>query len=193
MRPDEADHDRRLNEARDRTDVFLDELDHLGIEDVELVSLPSRDAAGRAAARSAAVEAAERAGRGRLLSESRELARRRVIVMYDRNMYQPTWAGLNWGRSLGTVEDRVAVAAAVEDAAIGTVALDLISEDQARELLEPLRLIVAIHASHVPPRSQFAARGWTGRIGVLLFLGIVASFASFSERISGTSGGSPSS
>ena len=75
--------------------------------------------------------------------------------MYDRNMYQPTWAGLNWGRSLGTIEDRVAVAAAVEDAAIGTVATDVAMPADVDALLDPLRLLVSMHPDETP-RSEFA-------------------------------------
>jgi hypothetical protein len=108
--------------------------------------------------------------------------------MYDRNAYQPTWAGLNWGRSLGTVEDRVAVAAAVEDAAIGTVALGLIPADAAEELLEPLRRVVSMHPTDAPPRSQFAGTSWTARIGAVLFLAFVATTVSVLGLYFGTIG-----
>ena len=160
-------------DARVRVDQFLAELDHVGIEDVGLVSLPAADVAARGPARSAAVSAAEQAGLGPYLAETREKARARVVRMYDRNAYQPTWAGLNWGRSLGTIEDRVTVAAAVEDAAIGTVAADVASADAVEELLEPMRLLIAMHPGETP-RSQFAGTSWTARTGAVLFLVFVA-------------------
>jgi hypothetical protein len=165
---------RRLADARARVERFLAELDHVGIEDVALVSLPAADVAARASARSTAVTAAGAAGLGPYLTKTREDVRARVIRMYDRNMYQPTWAGLNFGRSLGTIEDRVAVAAAFEDAAIGTVAMDVVSADVTEELAEPMRLLIAMHPNE-PPRSQFAGTRWTARIGALLFLVFVAS------------------
>ncbi len=164
---------RRLDDARLRVERFLEELDHLGIEDVALVSLPSDGAAERTPAREAAAAACVAAGLGPLLEETRETARTRVVRMYDRNVYQPTSAGLNWGRSLGTSEDRVAVAAAVEDAAIGTVAADVAMADEVEALLEPMGLLTAMHPDETP-RSQFAGTGWTARVGALLFLVFVA-------------------
>ena len=165
---------RPLSDARVRVDQFLAELDHVGIEDVGLVSLPAADVAARGPARSAAVSAAGEAGLGPYLAETREKARAHVVRMYDRNAYQPTWAGLNWGRSLGTIEDRVAVAAAVEDAAIGTVAMDATDADVVEELLEPMRLLVSMHPDETS-RSPFAGTRWTARTGALLFLVFVAS------------------
>ena len=159
--------------ARVRVDQFLAELDHVGIEDVGLVSLAAADVAARGTARSIAVAAAGEAGLGPYLVETREKARAHVVRMYDRNAYQPTWAGLNWGRSLGTIEDRVAVAAAVEDAAIGTVAMDVAGADVSDELLEPMRLLISMHPSETS-RSQFAGTSWTARVGAVLFLVFVA-------------------
>ena len=131
--------------------------------------MPHDGAAERTPAREAAAAACVAAGLGPLLDATREKARTRVIRMYDRNMYQPTWAGLNWGRSLGTVEDRVAVAAAVEDAAIGTVAADVATADEVETLLEPMRLLAAMHPDETP-RSEFAGTRWTARVGAVLFL-----------------------
>lgn len=163
----------RLTNTRVRVERFLEELDHLGIEDVALVSLPHDGAGERTPEREAAAAACVAAGLGALLDETREKARNRIIRMYDRNLYQPTWAGLNWGRSLGTVEDRVAVAAAVEDAAIGTVAMDVAPPEDVEMLLEPLRLLTTMHPDE-RPRSEFAGTGWTARIGAVLFLAFVA-------------------
>jgi hypothetical protein len=165
--------DDRLVAARQRVEAFIEDLDHVGIEDVGLVSLPASDTAARSPARQAAVSACEAAGLGRCLADAREQARTRVIRMYDRNSYQPTWAGLNWGRSLGTVEDRVAIAAAIEDAAIGTVATGVSPPDIVETLLEPMRLVVSLHVTD-GPRSQFAGTGWTIRTGAVLYLLFVA-------------------
>jgi len=162
-----------LTTAQRRAAEFLERLDHLGIEDVALVSLPPEGAAERTPAREAAVAECAAAGLGPLLDSTREKARARVIRMYDRNMYQPTWAGLNWGRSLGTVEDRVAVAAAIEDAAIGTVAMDVAMAADVDALLEPMRMLVAMHPDETP-RSEFAGTRWTARVGAVLFLLFVA-------------------
>ena len=165
--------ERRLADAQVRVDAFMATLDHVGIEDVGLVSLPGADIAARAPARAQAVAAAEEAGLGPYLIKAREKARAHVVRMYDRNAYQPTWAGLNWGRSLGTIEDRVAIAAAIEDAVIGTVAMDVMSPEVTERLLEPMRLLTSMHPGE-EPRSQFAGTSWTARTGAVLFLVFVA-------------------
>ena len=168
-----ADTDQRLADARQRVERFFAELDHLGIEDVTSVSLPHEGAGERTPPREAAADACVAAGLGPLLDETREQARSWVIRLYDRNMYQPTRAGLNWGRSLGTIEDRIAVAAAVEDAAIGTVAKDVALAADSKALLEPLRMLVAMHPDEMQ-RNEFAGTRWTARIGAVLFLVFVA-------------------
>jgi hypothetical protein len=151
-----ADQDRRLADARQRVERFLEELDHLGIEDVALVSLPHDGAGERTPSRETAAATCVAAGLGPFLTETREKARTRIIRMYDRNMYQPTWAGLNWGRSLGTV------------------AMDVAPPEDVETLLEPLRLLAAMHPDETP-RSEFAGTRWTARIGAILFLIFVAS------------------
>ena len=171
--PNASDPDEIVDAARLRVEQFLEDLDRVGIEDIATVSLPMSDTAARTPARSAAVRAAEEARLGPLLAEARAAARDRIVRMYDRNAYQPTWAGLNWGRSLGTTEDRVAVAAAAEDAAIGTVAIDVVPEEVANALLEPMRLLMATHPDDAPS-SPYAGPGWAPRLGGAIALGLTA-------------------
>src|SRR5262249_40966325 len=56
---------------------------------------------------------------------------------------EPTWFGLNWGRSLARSEDRAALVQAVEDAAMAAVVADLVPDDAAA-LAEPFELVASM-------------------------------------------------
>ena len=66
-------------------------------------------------------EAAQRTGREALVEEARGAARRAVMTRYSAGALQPTFIGLNWGVSQGTVESRVAIAETLADAAAAAV------------------------------------------------------------------------
>ena len=96
-------------------------------EDVQRISLPlpdepRRDALGRAVAAAAA------AGRSDVLAGTRSALRHEALVRYRRAMLRPTWVGLNWGVSSGTVDDRMAIVAALDEAAVLAVTEDLLDE-----------------------------------------------------------------
>ena len=111
-----------------RIDALKGVVAGLDREDVQRISLPLPDDARRAAL-ARAVAAAEAAGRGPELAGLRARMRREAFVRYDRALLRPTWLGLNWGLSSGTSEDRVAVAAALDEAAVLVIADDLLTEE----------------------------------------------------------------
>jgi len=110
-----------------RIDALKGVVAALDREDVQRISLPLPDDARRAAL-ARAVAAAEAADRGPELAGLRKRMRHEAFVRYDRALLRPTWLGLNWGLSSGTSEDRAAVAAALDEAAVLAIADDLLSE-----------------------------------------------------------------
>jgi len=151
-------------------------------EDVQRISLPLPDDARRTAL-GRAVAAAARAGRGEALTKLRRTMHHEAFVRYDRAILRPTWLGLNWGVSSGTSEDRVAIAAAFDEAAVLAITDDLLDEDD-RDVLgwaPELLLGSAAHAGDTgslahalpnDPRGQ-AATAAAAVGGLVLGVGII--------------------
>jgi hypothetical protein len=95
-----------------------------------------------------------RAGLEDLLVEARARFRDWLELAYNRGGYDPTPIGLNWGRTLGSVTDRVDVFRTVDDAVLATVARELISEDDRRTLFEPYARMLALRPER---RARWAA------------------------------------
>jgi hypothetical protein len=156
-------------------------------EDLQRIALPLPDAARRAA-RDRAIEAATVAGHGDLLEEGRAEIRRRVIDEYAAAGYRPTWLGLNWSVSTGRPMDRVALAAALDDAAVAAIAADLIPADDIAELTWPYERLAGQATGGPPPESlAFALRSSSGRLAaagfVVVVLGLSAFLATGSEGL----------
>jgi hypothetical protein len=134
-----------------RLDAFLARLDRLGLEDLRLIALPLPDAGVRAALLDHVDHVAGEAGRRRLVDEARTRTRAAIERTYARHQYEPTWAGLNWGRSLGTTSDRIGLALAAEDAAVASVMSDLLDEDTAAALAEPFEHAAGMAGSTTTP------------------------------------------
>jgi hypothetical protein len=141
-----ADDPRPAAEAR--VAAFLAELDQLEADIVSRLGMaassetPERDAARREAfalARAAGLEATVRDARATV----RETLRRRM----DEGSYRPTMVGLNWGISAGTVEDRVAIAKAAEDAVTAVVVEPFASVEVLTELTSAFDLVDRGHAA----------------------------------------------
>jgi hypothetical protein len=165
-----------LDRAADRLEAFLARLDRLGLEDLRLLALPVPDAEERAALLAEIGEAAAAAGRTALVEEARERARGAIVTAYDRHVYDPTWVGLNWGRSLGTTKDRLGLMVAAEDAAMAAVMSDLIDEDLVASLAEPLERAAGMTGATTTPSLSLdrpGPQGWLLRI-VFVFTAIVA-------------------
>ena len=79
-------------------------------------------------------QAARLTGRTALVAEARLAARRAVLGRYASGSLNPTFVGLNWGLSQGTVESRVAIAETLADAAAAVVVEDALDPDIAGAL-----------------------------------------------------------
>jgi hypothetical protein len=157
--PDEA--------AADRLDAFLARLDRLALEDLRLLALPLPDPVVRAAVLDEVNRTAATAGRTGLVDEARRRARDAIVIAYDRHMYDPTWAGLNWGRSLGTAKDRLGLTVAAEDAAVAAVMSDVLDEDLVESLAEGFEHAAGMSGATTTPSLSLdrpGAQGWLVRI-----------------------------
>jgi hypothetical protein len=91
-------------------------------------------------------EAAIRTGRVALMDEVRDSVVETVLVRYSAGTFHPTFAGLNWGLSQGTVEDRVAIAEALADAASVAVVEDALDPEIAAALTRDAAAIMNLAA-----------------------------------------------
>lgn len=117
--------------ARDRVEDVLDRLRRV---DLQVVVVAAPDAT-RVAARDRARLAAAVAGRAELLDEAAMAAREATLRAFARGGFTGTWAATEMAMSVANAADRVAAAAAFEEAAMAAVVEDLVGE----ETLETLR------------------------------------------------------
>jgi hypothetical protein len=129
-----------------RIDAFLDGLRRLNVDDLLVLSVEPMDRAVHDRLLDEADAAAVAAGRRDELAEAADRARDQVVRAIAFRGYEPTWFGLNWGRSLGRADDRAALIGAVEDAAIASVVADL-APDTADALRAPFELVVSMAGS----------------------------------------------
>lgn len=123
-------------EARGRLETLFARFDRLTPFELERIGLRRRDDEAREALLHTVADAARSADRTLLLNEARAQARDTVLRRYRDGGLHPTWVGLNWGISQGTIENRVAIVEALEDAAAATVVADLVEP----ELVDALAL-----------------------------------------------------
>jgi hypothetical protein len=156
-----------VDQAALRLDAFLARLDRLALEDLRLLALPLPDPAVRAAVVDEVNRAAATAGRTVLVDEARRRARDAMVMAYNRHQYDPTWAGLNWGRSLGTAKDRLGLTLAAEDAAVAAVMSDVLDEDLVESLGEGFEHAAGMSGATTTPSMSLTrpgAQGWLVRI-----------------------------
>ena len=154
--------------------AFLAELGRFSVDDLAMVALPEPDPEERAALLQRAVDAAHAADRREALAMAPARAREQLFRAWSRRGYEPTWFGLNWGRSLGRADDRARLVAAVEDAAVAAVMADLLSPEDVGALREPFE--IATSMAGAAPASNPIIRGsgpQRGFVAALLGLGIV--------------------
>jgi hypothetical protein len=154
--------ERSESAARQRLETFLQEIERMNVDDLIVVALPALDPGRRADQLAVATRAASGTGRDALLIEARLRARELLVSGFARRAYDPTWFGLNWGRSLGRSADRAALFAAAEDAAAAAVVEDVIDEQVRHELVLPFRMAAAMRGSGQAANPSFA----TSRVGV---------------------------
>ncbi len=111
--------------ARTRLEALLERLRRV---DLQVVVVAPPDAT-RLAARDRARDAAIMAGRGTLLDDATAAAREVTFRAFARAGFSGTWAATDMAVSVTTASDRVAAAAAFEEAAIAAVVEDLVDDD----------------------------------------------------------------
>ncbi|MEO8570128.1 MAG: hypothetical protein ABI553_00380 [Chloroflexota bacterium] len=117
--------------ARARVAVVLERFSRVELQVVVVAAPDARRRAAVDLARSAAIVA----GRGERLAEAVAAAREVTIRAFARGGFSGTWAATDMAVSVTRAEDRVAAAAALEEATIAAAVEDLVDD----ETLEVLR------------------------------------------------------
>jgi hypothetical protein len=166
-----------VSPAVDRTGAFLETLSRFTVDDLAVLALPEPDPDERTELLARAITAAEEAGRLDEVRDAPGRARDVIVHAFSVRAYDPTWFGLNWGRSLGRADDRARLLAAVEDAAIAAVVADLLPEDDIAALREPFGLLTSMAgtASAANPQIEGSQRrALVGTIFVVSAMGAAA-------------------
>jgi hypothetical protein len=162
----------------DRTAAFLETLSRFTVDDLAVLALPEPDPDERTALLARAITIAEEAGRLDEVRAAPGRAREVIVQAFSFRAYDPTWFGLNWGRSLGRADDRARLLAAVEDAAIAAVVADLLPEDDVAALREPFERITSMAGTAAAANPQIEGatrrRAVVGTIFVLSAMGAAA-------------------
>ena len=152
MSPEDA------GDPRDRVAAALESLDRINLQ---VVVLAQPDATRRDA-QAVARRAAAAAGRSPLLDEAVAAARETAMRAFSRGGFSGTWAATDWSISVASAADRVAAAAAFEEAAMAAVVEDLVDGDT----LEVLRASVGEldRSSAVPSPGSLSGLADPGRV-----------------------------
>jgi hypothetical protein len=164
---DAGRHDLAAVAARARVAALLERLTHLDLQ-VLVVAAPDRT---RLTARETARTAAETAGRGSLFDEAVTVARQTTIQAFARGGFTGTWAATDMAMSVASASDRIAAAAALEEAAMAEVVEDLVDEETLDILRSTTRALGSLKG--IPQPGSLAAVGMPQR-GVAVPLQFVA-------------------
>jgi hypothetical protein len=180
-----ADDPRPAADAR--VAAFLAQLDQLEADIVSRLGMAaSSETPERDAAREEAFAVARAAGLEATVHDARATVRETLRRRMDEGSYRPTMVGLNWGISAGTVEDRVAITQAAEDAVTAVVVEPFASVDVLTELTSAFDLVDRGHAaspsvdlSRATAEALSPATSGRSSIWLLVILGVavVASIA----------------
>ena len=129
--PDEAADDA----ARGRVDRFLVEVSKLPAERLRLFAVAPADVERHRRVVDGVEAAAIERGAWDSLAEILADVNNWVLRRYADRGYDPTFFGLNWGRSPGTAQDRAIVAGSLREAVTAIVLAPVISADWVDELL----------------------------------------------------------
>jgi hypothetical protein len=132
--------------ARRRLDDLLRAFDRLTPDELARIGYRRPSDEVREPLLDAVDAAAIRTGRVALMDEARDSVVEAVLVRYSAGTFHPTFAGLNWGLSQGTVEDRVAIAEALADAASVAVVEDALDPEIAAALTRDAAAIMNLAA-----------------------------------------------
>lgn len=192
-----------LEAARHRSGAVLDGLSRIDLG-VIVVAPPDET---RLVARRVATSAAIAAGRGPLLDEAQSATRESVLDSFARSGFSGTWAATQVSMSVAGPADRLAAAAAFEEAAMAAVVEDLAVDADSLDVLRstsreltglgalPMPGSLSSIASGVPTRGPLravvlvafslavVAIAFTGTIGIgLVALAVGASLAGALSR-----------
>jgi hypothetical protein len=117
--------DPSIDAAAMRVEALLEQLTRV---DLQLVVVSPPDATRRSA-RERAREAAEGAGRGAMFEDATTAARETAIRAFASGGFSGTWAATERSASVASAQDRVAAAAAFEEAAMAAVVEDLVGSE----------------------------------------------------------------
>ena len=132
--------------ALERVERLFAEFDRLTPDELGRIGLLAADEDEHERLLDAVDEAAARTGRTALVDEARMVARETVLRRYATGTLHPTWVGLNWGISQGTVEDRVAIIEALTDAAAAAVLEDALDPEIAAALARDAQHVMGLAA-----------------------------------------------
>ncbi len=146
---DEHEQDHGEVQARERLEALFEGFDRLTPDELAHMGMRRDHGEARRSLLRVCAEAAEKHGRTELFGEARMQARDAVMNRYSAGSLHPTFIGLNWGLSQGTVEDRVSVVQALEDAAAAAVVADLVDRDVVDALSVDAEHLVDLSAGDV--------------------------------------------
>ena len=137
-------------------DVLLERLARVNLQ-VAVVGPPD---ATRRAARDRAQDAAITHGRKAVFDEAAAAAREMTLRAYARSGFSGTWGLTEMAMSVATPQDRIAAAAAFEEAAMAAVVEDLVDEETVEVLRETTERLGEFSA--LPPPGSIANVGRPG-------------------------------
>jgi hypothetical protein len=129
--------------ARARLDALFATFDRLTPDELGRLGIGAWDDESHEDLLDALEAAAKLTGRDALVDEARARAGGAVLQRYSSGTLHPTWVGLNWGLSQGTVEDRVAIVEVLSDAAAAAAVADVLDPDDYAALLLPAERLVS--------------------------------------------------
>ena len=166
--------------ARARVEAVLERLKRVGLQ-VVVVAPPDET---RRVARDRARDAAITAGRGALLDEAVAAARDVAIRAFAGSAFTGTWAATEMAASVASAGDRVAAAAAFEEAATAAVVEDLVDGDTLAVLRSTSEELVEL--SGIPQPGSLSALGSPGgairsplQLALVAGLGIIVALVGF--------------
>lgn len=169
-------------EAASRVAATLQRLERIDVA----VVVVARPDAGRQRATDRARDAAIAAGRGTLLDEATTAARDLAMGAFARRGFSGTWAVADWSISTARAGDRVAVAAAFEEAVTAAVAEDVVDDETAgilRATSEELAMMTGVPEPGA--LSTLGASRAATTPGVIVLLGAAALFGLYVGSVTG--------
>ena len=167
-RPSEADpDDAGLAAARDRLDDLFESLEHVELQIVVVDPPDDRRLDARDRAKTAAIVG----GRHALFDEATAAARQVALKGYARGGFTGTWAFTDMAISVATADDRLAAAAALEEAAMAAVVEDLVDAETVRILRSTADSLASMTGLPTPGSLANVAsgRGWIrGPVGIVV-------------------------